>query len=635
MLFLKLLFGVLLCLAISWLFSWLFFWRKDVKSFQNIIVRFILGSFNGVAVYAIIAAKFHTVFALAIPLLFSIGYLLNKQTFETTSIKKHQIFAFIIFLFVAICFGFLNVYGIDFNGLKVPINDQSYYTSVANCTTHFSSESSIAYLNQFYNFEKTIILYHYYEYWFTSFIYQITHFNVHFILNGIITSFSLFSIFTACYLLLNSFTNKYHWLLVIASILCLFLRGINHYFPNSELDFIQATDSILFDGNQKLVYPLPFFILGIYFVFTFAQKQLGLLVLMLLPILNIVFSPSIYGAFAFYFSVVICLSFKSILTQLKEHLLFIINAILFIILLAIFIKYSSMNLGKEGFVTSIGGILSNIFRNLKLWFFLQLPLLCAICYFIYVSKNKHHIYILALLLGIVFSGALGYAILDNNQNAWQMFACASRLSVIGLFLFLIHLSKKNLKYFFIIVSLVSILSLLMFLENYSTISHLPLKKISSYSSTYIQEISKLKFKNKVGIKYVNAATRPNLQRNPVYAGIVNYFCLTENAYSTVVMNVQDLMLMPKDTIVNFEVLKNNAIVKEIITFSPFLSANKMGNSSYNIKSLEDEQEKFIRKYLPEFCILENGIQLPENIKKYVSKSLYDKGTKEQFLLLKY
>lgn len=635
MLFLKLLIGVLICIILSWLFSWLFFWRKEIKTLQNIVIRLILGSVIAVSLFATIATKFQTIFLLSFPILFSIGYFLNIYKLETITIKKSQIIAFFFMLFIALSLGFLNIYGIDFNGFKVPINDQSFYTNVAYNTTYFNSESFISYLNKFYGLEKTTMLYHYYEHWFTAFIYQFTKFNIHLILNGIITSFSFFCTFLAFYLFLNNTSKKYNWLIVITAILFLFLRGFNHYFPSSELSFINATDSILFDGNQKLIYPLPLFILSIYFLLNFLDKQVGLLVLLLLPILNIVFSPSIIGALILYFCFVFCLNIKSISVQFKQHVLFILNVILFIVLLFIFIKYFSINFGTDSLVTSIGGVLSNVYRNLKSWILIQLPLLCVIFYFLYYVKKKESIFILVLLLGIAFSGAFGYAILDNNQNAWQMFACASRLSVIGLFLFLVQLAKGNFKYYYVTTSLVSLLSLIMFVENYSTISHLPLKKISSYSPSYINEISKINFKNKIGVKFVNASTRPELQRNPVYAGIVNYFCLTENAYTTVVLNIQDLMPIPKDTIYNFETLKVNSIVKEIIVFSPFLSANNMSNKTYNLNDLKFEQEKFIINNKPEFCILESGVQFPDNIKKYIKKSFYDDGTKEEFLLLKY
>jgi hypothetical protein len=172
----------------------------------------------------------------------------------------------------------------------------------------------------------------------------------------------------------------------------------------------------------------------------------------------------------------------------------------------------------------------------------------------------------------------------------------------------------------------------MFIENYNNIQYLPMKKISAYSPTYINAIGKFKFKNKIGIKYVNITNRPNLQRNPVYAGVCNYLVLTQNATSTIILNVEDLLVgNNQDTIYKLDKLSKDIISKEIIDFSPFFNDCQLKRQSITKMQLLAIQKEFILRRKPEFCVVEKGVEIPVFLK--VKKTLLDSGTGEQFLIL--
>ena len=157
-----------------------------------------------------------------------------------------------------------------------------------------------------------------------------------------------------------------------------------------------------------------------------------------------------------------------------------------------------------------------------------------------------------------------------------------------------------------------------------------------FDSTIFGSYTKLSafLKNKIGIKYVNIINRPNLQRNPVYAGVCNYLVLTQNATSTVVLNVEDLLIGNKeDTVYNLEKLSKDILNMEIINLSPFFNDCNLKWQSITKMELLAIQKQFILRRKPEFCVIEKGVEIPEFIS--IKSQFIDKGTGERFLILSY
>ena len=635
MIFLQIFIGTLTCILISWLSSFFIIFKKPNFSIEDIIVRIILGSAAMTSLWALIVTKGQTMFILAIPIMILISLSLNKNDVLNTksSLSKINVLALLLFLIIGITLGYLNIRGTDLNGMKVPINDQSFYTTITNGMYTLNTESSIAYLKPYYSFESLNIPYHYFECWLAVILKTIYNFNTHLIISGSVTAFSFICIFTSFYLFINSWSTKNKILGIGLAIIFVFYRGLVHYLPSIGQNFSQSTDSILFDGNQKLIYILPFFLLGFWYVFA-KQESLGILILLLLPSLNIVFLPSIIVGICLYLGFKFIYQIQNLKTYFTENRILFISLITFAICLLIYLKFIALNSVNTGIVTSIGGIVSNMISNGLKWLLINSIILLIIIFLLLKNKNKTYWKIFILSLSIALAGMFGFAVLDNNQNAWQIYACASRFSSFALALLLLYMIKNNFQSFKIALFTFIVIISFMFIENYSSINYLPMQKISSYDSNYLNKINQLKFKNKVGIKIVNAENRPSLQRNPVYAGICNYLVLTENAYSTVVLNIDDLLsISKKDSIIYFESYKNQQLANEIIKISPFLNYSKLINQTISKNEFRSYQINFLKHFKPEFCLIDKGMDIPEFI-TYKEK-FEDSGTGEQFLLLDY
>lgn len=630
----KLLIGISILLLISYLFSFILLIKnKDIK--YNLTYRFTLGSILFVTIFSLIITMGQSMMILAIPTLFFIIYFQGNNSINVNNYKLNYL-AFVIFLLIAITISFINIQGIDFNGMKVPINDQSYYVSIVNSIEQTNQESSISYLKDYYHYNKYNLPYHYYEYWLAIFVRYVTKWNNHLILNGVVTGFSLLLIFLNIYNLLKSFMNQKLYLIVIGSVLFMFLRGLIHYIPNVGQSFSQATDSIFFDGNQKLIYVLPFFLLALSEFFKTNQIR-SLQIFLLIPVVNIVFLPSIIGGICLFLAYLFLINIKQLKSIIIKYKHTVISIVLFVFTLLFYFKFIALNLRNTSLVSSVGGIFYNVLDNGLKWLIINSILFVVILFFAYkYRKFNVQFSIFILLLCFTFSGLFGFALTDTNQNAWQIYATISRFTSIGFYMYLLYILKNHFKTQTIALYSMLVLSVFMFIENYKLINHLPLSKISSYTTEYITQISKHQFKNKVGIKIVNPDTRPNLQRNPVYAGICNYLALTENAISTVIINTDELLpnrIIENDSsYLNTEVYKNNQLADEIFV-SPFFIYSNFQKSIISKKEIELKQINFVNHYQPEFCVVEKGKTLPDFLKNKIINSYQDKGTGETFYIL--
>ena len=541
--------------------------------------------------------------------------------------------AILIFFSIALLIAYLNIYGVEYLGMKVPVNDQAFYSTTASGLIDTHMESTIAYLAPYYKYKTLNVPYHYFEYWLTYAVVNLTQFNTHLILNGIVYGFCIFCTFLAFYVILRNWFKKDTLIIIICSVVFISIRGILHYTNQTNENFVQATDSIFFDCNQKLVFILPMFLLGLYFDLK-NNVQFGLLLLLLLPAMNIVLLPSILGGIIVFLSYQLLSNIRAYKVFFQSYLLIILAILFFVILVVFYQKFIALNLGNAAIVTSIGGVLNCILSNGLKWVLINAIILILIGVLLLKNANKEAWSIFVLCIGMVGSGIIGYALFDTNQNAWQIYSSGARFGGYALYLLIPFLLVTKSNWLQRSVKILGVLAILMFIENYNNIQYLPMKKISAYSPTYINAIGKFKFKNKIGIKYVNITNRPNLQRNPVYAGVCNYLVLTQNATSTVVLNVEDLLIGNKeDTVYNLEKLSKDILNMEIINLSPFFNDCQLKRQNITKMELLAIQKQFILRRKPEFCVVERGVNIPLYLK--IKSKLIDKVTGEQFLLLNY
>ncbi len=611
--------------------SFLVIYQFKNKSLSRFVLRCITGLFVAALVTAVVATKLNTILIIGIPCIIVLGLIVNKKLSESAEVNFLKVdgIAIAAFVLLAVVIAFLNIHGNEFHGMKVPINDQTFYSTVATSIYITNIESNIGYLSDFLLTTKLNVPYHYFEYWVTYLLKYLTGWNTHLILNGIVIGYSLLLMFMSFYLILVKITQVRGVSIIIASVVFIAIRGINVYWPEHGFNFIQATDSVFFDGNQKLLYAMPCFLIAVYYLFE-ESKTVGILLLLLLPAFNVLFFLSVYSGVGLYLAIQF---FKHLRGHFAAYKWIYITYFLSVIMLAIYLKFIAVGGNSEGFVKSIGGIVNNMMHTSLDWLLINCLLLAAIGYLLY--KTKKHIDIALLYLSLIAGGFLCYAVFDTNQNSWQVASSINRCVGYGLVLLIIFLLIPFRKFQLWALRVFAIIGVFMFIENYPDINHLPMNKISSYSNDYIESISKKNFKNKVGIKVVNVATRPNLQRNPIYAGVCNYFSLTENAITTIVINVDDLFYGVKvsDTIVPFQNYNTNMINNEIMANSPVIKFYNTSKDKEHIKTIKELQINFINSFQPEFCVIEAGNDIPDFLKPYIESTIVDKGTKETFCVL--
>lgn len=633
MLIIKIITGILLLMIISWLGSFLVLFQFKAKSLNRFVLRCITGMFVVALLTAVLVTKFNTILIIGIPCVIILGFVFSKKQTEATDVSflKMDGIAIVAFALIAVAIAFLNIHGNEFHGMKVPINDQTFYSTVATSIYSTNIESNIGYLSDFLNTTKLNVPYHYFEYWITYLLKHLTGWNTHLILNGIVIGYSLLLMFMSFYLILVKVTGLRGLSIVIAAAVYIALRGINVYWPEHGFNFIQATDSVFFDGNQKLLYAIPCFLIAVYYLFE-ETKTVGILLLLLLPAFNVLFFLSIFSGIGLYMAIQFL---KHIKGHFSAYKWIYVSYFSSVIMLIIYLKFIAVGGNSEGYVKSVGGIIHNLIHTSLDWFLINGLLLLVIGYLLF--KTRKQIDIALLYLCLTAGGFLCYAIFDTNQNSWQVTSSINRCVGYGMVVFIIFLLAAYKKTQLQVVRLFAIIGIVMFIENYPDINHLPKDKISSYSNDYIQSISQLRFKNKVGIKIVNVNTRPNLQRNPVYAGVCNYFALTENAITSIVINVDDLLyrVNVSDTIVPFQNYNTNLINKEILAYSPVINFYNSSNNKGSMKTIKDLQINFVESFKPEFCVIEKGNDIPDFLRQYITATIVDKGTMETFCTLNY
>ena len=334
MLLLTLFIGIVLCFALSWVFSFVILPKKPALNTENIAVRLVMGFLIMAVLVAILVTKGNTILILAAPTLLIGGYLNYKKGIFKLSIAfmPKDASAILVFLVTAMAVAYLNIYGVEYLGMKVPVNDQAFYSTTANGLIDKDMESYIAYLEAYYKYKSINIPYHYFEYWLTYTVAYLTHFNTHLILNGIVYGFCIFSSFLVFYNILGIWLTNHAYTAIVCSIVLINIRGIFHYTNLNSENFVQATDSIFFDCNQKLIFILPMFLLGLYFIFK-NNVQFGLLLLLILPAMNIVLLPSIIGGITVFLGFQFLSNIRAYKTFFQSHLPIFSAIFLFVIML--------------------------------------------------------------------------------------------------------------------------------------------------------------------------------------------------------------------------------------------------------------------------------------------------------------
>lgn len=626
MLYLKLFLGVLTCIAVFHVLGQLISnkYRPFKGNLLNFAFKQILGSIAFVAIYAVVFTMFRTVFVLVIPLLIAVYYLTKKQIVNTLSKDKMVFTDFVfpvIFVFFSTLISFLVIRGDLSSGMKVPIKDQAFYSILAKSLSAHSTETFKSMLTEYTN-ASGLFPYHYYELWLASAF--IKAFNVNPLLaqSGITYAYSLFVVFCLVMGTLEVSTVK-----TGRKILFLFFT-LTFVFHRSWLAFIFPgdlySDSIFYDGHYKFIHLIPVFLLIISLIYH-KQNFLAALFFLMIPAINSVTLPWVGLAF------VLLLIFAFFLYRpqqiFKHHIWFIVVLLTYLIFGVYYIKILESTNGS-GFIKSIGGIVFNVLINGSKWLLINLVLIAALIYFSVKSKSGNMRDVFVFLIVVFASSILARALMDTNQNSFQIFLSASFLLIYSMVLLLGIQWLKNEKWSrsFLILPL---LSLALFIQNYGSISHVFKRNISKYDIGYIEKIANLKLDNSKGLKIINTDKMTNLMKNPVYAGLNEYFVFNDMLYCAAIYNTDQLLPAEDD-----QSFQSNALRNEFLPLCYYNTVTETGPYVKDSLMKSNALKNYIKNFKPSYLIVDDGCETPLEFNAIIETPIIDSNSKERFYKLK-
>jgi len=588
---------------------------------KDLLLKLIFGSVVLVTTLSICITGFKTMYIAFLPLIL---YFIYYNRFFGTKIsiedKANNFLIVFIQMLFAVSLSYLIIKGDLINGQKALHLDQVFYGSLAESIWQTGLESvQSVYLDK--ELDIAIRPYHFFELWLTGF--SINAFNVNsiFAIIGVVFTFHVFIFSMTIYVFfLDKIEKKQKFLLIIVSVIFFFTKGflINPNYFSNEFNII------LSDGCVKNIYPISFGLFSI-FLFKEGKTRASFVFILITSLVNIVTFPAMIGGLLMYI-LLIFVFYKKDLAELVKDKYFIISVLLFFSLFAYYLFFISSSNQETGIQKSIGGSFFNILENSSIWLKEQFLLFTVSSIYLFKSKNdnfkKMYIFILSIAIAAIFLRA----VLDNNQNSFQILnATKFIVNYAIILLFAIMLIDKYKKYVSYILYGIIILSVLHFYSGYKYFNHNFQSALCSYSSKYVNEINSIKIKNTIGIKVINAKNRPFLQKNPVYIGFCNYMPFIDNVSTSVVINIDSLLTRDKRGFAQ-------NINREFINSSYFISKTnyKVGSG---IESWNQSVLLYLKKLKPQFCIVDDGIELPVILEQFVSNKIIDKGTGEKFYLL--
>jgi hypothetical protein len=638
LLYFKIFSGVLTLVILSFFLSFLLFKGNINQALRRMLVyRIILGSVFLAVILAILMTKGKTSMLMClIPLLLSGRFLKQPELPNVKDGAWSNVIIFLFFILISTFSSYIRVKGIDFNDVKITINDYAYYATITQSIYESGLETKVPFSHLLADLNMNNLPFHYYESWLSIPIKYFFGYNMHLVVNSVVVVFCMSLCFYAIFYIFRYSLGYSPAKAAIFSIPTLFIRGVFHYSNGLNESLSYATDSILYDGNIKLIYVLPVFLL-------FCSEMIkgnfltALAILLILPGLNFLFLPVIGVFMLFIIVIYLFMIGKGLATVNLSIKRIIILSLFYLGSVYLYILILGEGSKSNFLVTSVGGILSFVFVNLKNYFFINGIAVFTLLYLLSRNKNSNIIVFSVVTFLFIISGVFANALLDNGLNSWQIGSFTYRLSVYMLFLAIIAVVNSQCVACRLALPIVAAIGFFMFYENFNNMSYHYQTKITNYSEDYVHLVSEIKFeRGGHGIKIVNPAIRPNYQKNPAYCGVINYSAVTDNIMYAVVLNPEDLYdkKVLQDKNIDISEASTTQLGYEVTFYSPLIVASglskrlKMSVNEYSL-----EKRKFLNKYNPEFCIVDPNMRLYDDMRPFVRDSFVDVSSGERFYLL--
>jgi len=609
--------------------SLLFFGRKTIfKSiYKEVLFRGLFSLILIATVTALYFTRGRTVFIVAIPILIYWACYYKVSKSEENNIKYIRLDFIVLgaLSILAYLFSYLYLKGDVISGFKIVSLDQSFYASLSDLMI-FSKKESFNLISDPLNPSTKIVPYHYYENWLGIMSSKIFKINSVYSLYSVVMPTSVFLSILGFFIIIKPESGKKLFQVIFYTVISIFFIFITGVYFDVHIN------SIVFEGNFKFIYVLPFFVLLIVLILDSSVfSSIGFVILLIIPIVNIVFLPHI----ALLSSCLVL--YNSYIKRSVKHL-FKDKFILFVTLiyLALFTYYlfvlsKATDSHAAQIITSLGGIINNIIINISSFIsskLIVLIVLSLLLYFKKLNKELRQLFFISILFLLL--GSLSGSILNTNQNAYQIFLSADIMVTFILIIIIIKsLQLLSNKANLLALSIIFVFSVYCFSRDFVDNGKVTLfEDTNKYDPSFLRKLSSFNFENKIGIKLVDAEQRIYTRRSPVYCGASAYFPYINNILYSIVVNPHTL-LSPNDN----QMININRNI-EFINGSIFLKNNISEEFELDSVKYQEDIVAFIDKFKPEFCIVEGNASIPEYIIPFIKgESII--GSNEKIYILKY
>lgn len=618
---------------------WITRTKPQIDAFCDIFFRLILGLIVSTTIYASVITCFNTIqlgfIIIAICCIVyksKAGYICKYPIGEIFYLSKTHILCFsVVLLSAIICFLFVGWGFYDSPWNRDIHSDYYFYSALGELMVERGTETTTVFNDLVVKMDLVPTPYHYVEIWLAMLISLVFKINVSELLFVVV-----YAILCSIYVIgLISIVRTFCTKVLMQFLAVLALAFVPIAFFNYEvatplqiIDF--STYSPITDTKTLIVALFLLFSLLIYL----KNKQFFVLSLLCLPIVNIAMAPSIFPAIG------IMLLYRIVFEKEKKtEFINLLVSIIFACGIMAFYFLQSANTEVLGAFSNSDVILDNI-MNKKLMivkstikficflFIFHLPLLILwlACYFSNRQKTLEslkkiaELYIIIpsfLIIAFVFS-----QVVMGIPNHSQFFSIP--ILVLPAFYLLNFVCvgesldtraiKAGLVVFYIAFAVFDITKINIF-HCYDL----------KYDDRYIDDISKMDIKNKIGVSLINANSYS--PTSGFHFGHPFQVCgqIPELNFKTICISVLDTIPLANSTPI---------VSPEIYNSTFYKYAEDYRKNENAMASVGDIQYKFIKENKIEYIIAERDVILPDILETLVDTIFTDGKTGERFVFLK-
>ncbi len=618
---------------------WITRTKPQIDAFCDTFFRLILGLIVSTTIYASVITCFNTIqlgfIIIAICCIVyksKAGYICKYPIGEIFYLSKTHILCFsVVLLSAIICFLFVGWGFYDSPWNRDIHSDYYFYSALGELMVERGTETTTVFNDLVVKMDLVPTPYHYVEIWLAMLISLVFKINVSELLYVVV-----YAILCCIYVIgLISIVRTFCTKILMQFLAVLALAFVPIAFFNYEVTTpLQMIDFSVYSPitNTKTLIVAVFLLFSL--LIFFKNKQFFVLSLLCLPIVNIVFAPAIF------LGIGIMLLLRIIWGKEKKiDFINLIVSIIFACGIIAFYFFQSVNTEVLGAFSNSDVILDNIMNKKLMIVKSTIKFICFLFIF--------HLPLLILWLACYFSNR--QKTLESFKKIAELYIIIPSFLIIAFVFSQVVMGIPNHSQFFSIPILVLpafyLLNFVCIGESldtraikvglvvfYIAFAVFDITKINifhcydlKYDDRYIDDISKMDIKNKIGVSLINVNSYSPI--SGIHFGHPFQVCgqIPELNFKTICISVLDSIPLANSSPI---------VLPEIYNSTFYKYAEDYRNNENAVASVGDIQYKFIKENKIEYIIAERDVILPDIIETLVDTIFTDGKTGERFMFLK-